>query len=180
LSVLDVRTAIVAGLKAALPAGVSVEAHRGRFDSAAEIQRFATKAPMVLVACIRIPVKEPGSGVLMLPASWAVFVITRDIPDSPRDAGALTLVQACLQCIGGNTWGSGETSEPENLDARNLYSSSVDKLGIALWAISFDQMVTDPITDPNELTPFATFHQDIDMAPPDGQIDISETDQLPQ
>ena len=180
MSLLDVRTAIVTGLKAALPAGVYVEGHRGRFDSATEIQRFAVKAPAVLVACVGVPVQEPGAGLLILPARWVVFVITRDQPGTPRDAGALALVEAILLTVSGNIWGRTDVAEPVQLDARNLYSGAIDKLGIALWGITFDQTVTDPVTDTATLHAFATFHQDIDMAPADGQIDITETDALPQ
>lgn len=174
------RTAMVDGLKAALPAGTTVEGHRGRFDNAAEIQRFATRAPAVLVACVRSQFHDASVGMPMIEAAWAVFVITRDQPQLARDAGALGLVEAVQLCISGNTWSRDDTSAPTGIDARNLYSGSIDKLGIALWGISFEQTVMNPAIDSSTLGLFETFHQDIDMAPADGQIDITETDTLPQ
>jgi len=180
MSVLAVRQAIVDGLKAALPAGVSVEAHRGRFDSAAEVKKFALKAPAVLVSCIRLPVSDDSNGQLMVPAAWAIFVITRDVPAMQRDAGALALVEAVQLVVNGNTWGSDITSAPTHIDGRNLYSGAIDALGVALWVVTFDQQLTITSIDADSLAPFLTFHLDIDMAPADGQIDITETDTLPQ
>lgn len=180
MSLLDVRAAIVAGLAAALPAGTSVQAHRGRFDNAAEIQRFATKAPVVLVACVQARLREPGAGLAMMPASWAVYVITRDVPQIPRDAGAIALVEAVLLKVAGNCWGRTDVGAPTDVEARNLYAGNVDTLGVALWAVTFEQIVTDAAVDTATLNAFVTFHQDVDMAPADGQIDITETDTLPQ
>lgn len=183
MSLLAVRTAIVTSLQDALPAGVSVESHRGRFDSAAEIKRFATKAPAVLVACVRSKLDDACEGMPILHASWAVFVITRDKPSLPRDEGALALVEAIALSVSGNTWALDDTSAPTAIDSRNLYSGAVDNLGVALWAVTFEQTVTNPAIDDATLATmgvFATFHQDIDMAPADGQIDITETDTLPQ
>jgi hypothetical protein len=183
MSVLDVRQAIVDGLKATLPAGVTVEAHRGRFDSAAEVQRFAVKSPIVLVSCVRMPVNDASDGNVMMPCSWALFVLTRDIPKLQRDAGALLLVEAVERSVIGNTWGSADASEPTGIDGRNLYSGSIDALGFALWVVTFDQLITTTLIDQGQLdamAPFETFHQDIDVHPADGHIEISETDQLPQ
>lgn len=183
MSLVDVRSAIVATLAAALPAGTSVEAHRGRFDSAAEIQRFATKAPAVLVACVRSQVLNPGSGLLVVRASWALFVITRDRPQLPRDTGALALTEALLLTVGGNSWGRSDVGEPTDLEATNLYAGTVDNLGVALWAVTFEQLITDPVLDAATLTAmagFVTFHEDIEMNPASGVIDITQTDTLPQ
>ena len=180
MSLLDVRASIVTALTAALPAGTSVQAHRGRFDSAAEIQKFAAKAPAVLVACVRAGLRGPGQGLAQMPASWAIYVITRDIPQMPRDAGAIALVEALMLQVSGNCWGRTDISAPSDVQAQNLYAGSIDTLGVALWAVTFEQLVTDPMVDATTLNDFVTFHQDIDMAPADGQIDITETDTLPQ
>lgn len=183
MSLVATRAAIVDGLKAALPAGVAVEAHRGRFDSAAEIKRFATKAPAVLVACVRSRLDDSSEAMPRQQASWAVFVITRDQPQLARDAGALALVEAIELSVSGNTWALDDTSAPTGIDSRNLYSGAIDNLGVALWATTFDQTIANPVIDAATLAAlgvFATFHQDIDMVPADGQIDITETDTLPQ
>jgi hypothetical protein len=179
MSLLTHRQAIVDGLKAALP-GVTVAAHRGRFDSAAEIQRFAVKAPQVLVACVGFKPVSSGGGLVQLRGRWVVFVITKDAPKLERDAGALALAEAIELCVEGNTWALDSLSAPTDIEARNLYSGAIDKNGVALWAVTFDQVDSSPAVDESTLAAFLTFHQDIDVAPADGQIDITETDTLPQ
>lgn len=179
MSLLALRQAVVDDLKVALP-GVTVVAHRGRFDNAAEIQRFATKAPTVLVACVGFKPFNPGGGLVQLRARMVLFVITRDAPQLERDAGALALAEAIELRVPGNTWALDSLSAPTDIEARNLYSGQIDKLGVALWAITFDQVDSNPAVDEDSLGVFATFHQDIDIAPADGQIDITETDSLQQ
>jgi len=182
MSMLAQRQAIVDDLKAALP-GVTVTSHRGRFDNAAEIQRFALKAPQVLVACVGFKPVSPGGGMVQLRGRWVVFVITKDAPKLERDAGALALAETIERRIEENTWGLDSLSAPTDIDARNLYAGQIDKLGVALWAVTFDQVDSSPAVDQatlDTLGVFATFHQDIDVAPADGQIDITETDTLPQ
>lgn len=180
MSVLAVRASIVETLQANLPAGVQVLAHGGRFDSAEEIKRYITKGPAVLVACIRIPLACPGTARVMMPAGWAIFVITKDVPGAPRDQGAIALAEAVLLQIDSNLWGRSDVAVPSDIEARNLYSAKVDNLGVALWAVTFTQVVTDLVVDPSTLNNFVTFHEDIDMAPADGQIDITQTTELPQ
>lgn len=183
MSVLQVRQAIVDGIKAKLPAGVTVETHRGRFDSAEEVKRFGAKAPAVLVACVRIPFNDTTPSMPRINACFAVFVVTADKPQLPRDAGALALVESIQGVVSGNTWGRDDTSEPTSIDARNLYSGAIDRMGVAIWVITFDQLITNPVLDQaalDALGVFATFHHDIDVAPADGQIDMTETDTLQQ
>jgi hypothetical protein len=135
------------------------------------------------VALLRVPLNDASEAMPQMPAAWAVFVVTRDLPQLPRDAGAIVLVEKLQLLISGNTWGRDDTSAPRAIDARNLYSGAVDKLGVALWGISFEQTISNPVLDQaalDALGVFATFHQDIDVAPADGQIEITETDTLQQ
>lgn len=183
MSVLDVRAAIVAGLQATLGSKVTVESHRGRFDNVEEIRRFATRAPCVLVAALRIPVDDAGGGLVVLPAMWGAFVITRDAGDLSRGDAAAALAEAVCLAIRDNEWGRDDVNTPTSIDARNLYATEIDKLGVAMWGVGWQQTVAYPSIDQAQLdamAPFLTFHQDIDMAPPDGAIDITETDTLPQ
>lgn len=183
MSVLDVRQAIVDTLATTLGPNVSVQTHRGRFDNVQEIQRFAVKAPTVLVSVLRVQRAQDIGGEAMIPVSWGIYIITKDLPKLPRDQGAVGLVETILMLAPDNDWGGQSVGAVDNLDARNMYSQQVDGLGIALWGIGFEQPVMVPLVsdaDYAALNPFLTFHQDIDMAPADGVIDITETDTLPQ
>lgn len=183
MSVIDVRTGIVNTLQAALGANVAVQSHRGSFASAEEVKRFATKPAAVLVAALRVSRAEDIGGIAMLPVDWGVFVITKDVPGIMRDAGALGVVATILMLAGDSDWGGQAVGPVSGLDARNLYTAQVDNLGIALWGIGFQQAIEiGQVSDADyaAMNPFKTFHQDIDMAPADGAIDITETDTLPQ
>lgn len=183
MSIADVREGITAALQTALGGNVAVQSHRGSFASAEEVKRFATKPAAVLVAALRVARAEDIGGVAMLPVDWGVFVITKDVPGVPRDVGALGIVQAILMLAGDSDWGGQPVGPSSHLDARNLYTPTIDQLGIALWGIGFQQAVETPqVSDAQyaSLNPFVTFHQDIDMAPADGVVDITETDTLPQ
>lgn len=183
MSVLDVRSGIIATLATALGANVAVQAHRGSFASAEEVKRFATKPAAVLVAALRVARAEDIGGIAMLPVDWGIFVITKDVPGIARDAGALGMVQTILVLASDADWGGQPVGPVANLEARNLYAATIDQLGIALWGIGFQQPVEIDLVsaaDYAAMNPFITFHQDIDMAPADGAIDITETDTLPQ
>lgn len=183
MSLVDVRDGIIATLATALGVNVAVQSHRGSFASAEEVKRFATKPAAVLVAPLRISRAEDIGGIAMLPVDWGVFVLTKDLPNLPRDAGALGLVQTIVMLAGDSDWGGQPVGPISNIEARNLYAATIDQLGIALWGIGFQQPVeVAQVSDADyaAMNPFVTFHQDIDMAPADGVIDITETDTLPQ
>ncbi len=182
-AVLDMRAAMVSTIKAAVPALRSVESHRGRFDSTAEIKRYAVRAPAVLVACSGFRVAAQSGGILRIAANWSWFILTRDTPTATRDAYALTLVETLSGLIEDADWGLPDALTPGPQRADNLYAGTIDQLGVAVWALGFTQALTvDRLStaDYAALGAFITFHADVDVAPADGQIDITETDTLPQ
>lgn len=181
MSLLSYREAIVADIKAAIPTLRTVETHRGRFDSAAEIKRYGLAAPAVLIAITAGDPAPIASGTLRIDAGVALYVITRDQPQLARDAGALAIVEALLRHAQDNLWRDAALAAPKNFRAANLYAGAIDKLGVALWAVTFDQAVEiEPTLDPATLAAFEIFHQDTDIAPADGDIDISQTTEIPQ
>ena len=131
-----VRQAIVTSLGNALGNPVLVEAHGGRFGRA-ELARYSKRAPVVLIAAMSLPsVGERGS--MTLPTvQFAAFVICRDAPGEPRDTQALTLAEALVRHITGNRWEQESVQRPERINAENLYSGEIDRLGIAMWAVSW-------------------------------------------
>ena len=47
-----------------------------------------------------------------------------------------------LQIIDSNDWGSDDVVEdPANIKAQNLYSGTIDKTGVAMWAITWIQKI---------------------------------------
>ncbi|MGH8426379.1 MAG: hypothetical protein ACRES7_00140 [Gammaproteobacteria bacterium] len=77
-------------------------------------------------------------------------------------------------------WGIDGAGAPVAIRSENLYSGAIDALKVGLWGLRWEQRFTLDAVDPATLAPFLTFHEDTDMAPADGVIDMSETDELQQ
>lgn len=170
----QVRDAIVASLSTALGQPVDVETHPGRFN-AQELRRYSKKAPVVLVAAMSVPTFEdeprPGQAVVQ----WAAFVVTKDAPGNSRDAQAITLSEAVMQHIRRNDWGNSDVSKPERVNAENLYSAEIDKVGVAMWAVSWRQKVAmQPVKDVSELADFALYSATHEI----GDADTLDTETL--
>lgn len=161
MSLLALRTAIVNGLAAQLGASVrSVEAIAGRIDDA-ELKRMLANAPAAFVAVLGVPEADRNrSGQYELTATVVVFLATASRPGSPRDAAALTLATALLQIVPTNAWGLADANEPQGIRAENLYSTALDKQGLALWAVTWRQEICVGGLDPATLVDFKTFHAD--------------------
>ncbi|KAB7624323.1 hypothetical protein [Alkalilimnicola sp. S0819] len=179
MRLLSFRDAVVAGISQALTELKSCEAHGGRFDEK-ELRRYALRAPAVLVAVRRIPALAAENEITPT-LTCAAFVVTRDARGRPRDAAGLALVEALLQVVANNTWGLDWAHRPQRLEADNLYSAALDKQGVALWGVAWQQAVDlAPEVDSATLADFITHHQDYDLAPADGTADASDTITLAQ
>ena len=71
----------------------------------------------------------------------AAFVITADKRRLPKEEAALALVEALLALINGHRWGLSAITAAQNVKAENLFSGRVDKQGVALWAVTWDQAI---------------------------------------
>ncbi|AMK09648.1 phage protein Gp37 [Pseudodesulfovibrio indicus] len=140
MSLDTLRTAVADTLKTALPASVSVESHGGRFDQA-ELRRIMAKAPAVFVATLGFSDLKYDHGDFQATISWGAFVVTRDAPKVSRDQGASVLVNALAMTIPENTWSLDNecVNTPQAVRGDNLFSATVDKLGVAMWAITWRQ-----------------------------------------
>jgi len=180
MSLLTQRTAIVAAVKTALPAVIDCESHGGRFTPE-DLKRIAQRTPAIRVGCLGIrSMESDGAGSFDVIVVWGIFVITADKPQLPRDAGALTLVAAIVQLVPDNIWNDTASGYPENSRADNLYSGQLESVGVALWAITWQQKITLGGTDAGALDDFITFNATYDLAPPDGQTDAQDSVTLEQ
>lgn len=116
--------------------------HGGRFDKK-ELKRISGRAPAIYVAPIATGKAMPtGTGQQELPLSIAAFVVTTDQRKLPRAVSALNLVQGLVTGINNQSWGMEEqifSAGPAS--SKNLYSGEIDKIGIALWGVSWQQKV---------------------------------------
>lgn len=193
MSYLAFRAAVVAAIGAGIPALRTCEPHGGRFD-VGELQRYAARAPAVLVACTGVGDVHEQAAAAVAMLRWVAVVIARDVPavaaqTDPvvvhvpavhRDAQMLVLSESLLGIISGNRWGMSSTHRPQRIRGDNLYSGQLDKKGIAVWALSWDQAIDHEPIDVSTLDAFETFCYEVDMAPPDDQIDIEGKVELEQ
>lgn len=174
MSLVTLRTAIVAGINTGLPSLRDCSAHGGRF-SLKELKATAAKAPAVRVACLGINdfVAVPAGVEAM--TVWGAFVITRDQPGVGRDAVALTLLAALGVLVPANCWGkSAIASGAVGVRGDNLFSSEIDAQGVALWALTWRHQVTLGTADLATLDDWLRCYVDYDLAAPDGVIDASD------
>lgn len=141
MSLHGLRDAVVATLKTALPALPSIEAHAGRFTPE-EVKRAGAQTPALRVVVVDVPQIEASNvGTADVDVLMGVYVVTRDTPASPRDKAALATVTALTTIVPENRWGLDYAERPEGMRADNLYSGDVDKLGLALWAMTWLQTI---------------------------------------
>ena len=130
---------IAAGVREALPGLKTCAVHDGRFR-AAELLRWAMRAPTVLVAWLGTPGTEtPGVMWTDCDHRFGAFVVTRDTPGLPRWKAARRMVLVLLLLIPRARWGLTDIGAAEYLPAGNLYSGEVDKANVALWAVTWRQ-----------------------------------------
>lgn len=132
----------------------TAKTHPGRFNQEELSRMAAGRLPQVLVAIINAPAIKPGDNEQAeISLRFAAFIITADMPTLPKDIGALNLVEAVGAIVPNNRWGQTgkRLSTPQNISAENLYSGTLDNIGVAVWAITWNQSIyagADAFKDP--------------------------------
>ena len=135
------RYAVADGIRAKMPALADVATHAGRFDLA-ELKRIATKTPCVRVAVLGAPeVESIGSGEREVRLRMAAYIVTTDRRGLARDDSALAIVCALCDLVPDNTWSTRGAHPAQRVSADNLFSGTLDRGAVALWAVSWEQTV---------------------------------------
>ncbi len=137
----ELRRAIINKVSAALPELKVVSQHPGRFNLD-ELQRIATQLPAVRVALLGMPtVNIIATGENEAQLRLAAFVVTGDRRQLPKDEAALAIVERLLVLIPGQRWGVKGTLAATGVTADNLFSGKVQRQGVAMWAVSWEQAI---------------------------------------
>lgn len=140
MSLVECRAAIVDVLAQKLT-GVTVIDHGGAFTPA-EVERYVTKPPAVVVTCLGVTDLNQGAAV-MAEVAWSVFVFTTsNASKAKRDAQGLTIVESILAIVGSplqQNWNGKATSRPTRVMASNMYDSTLDAKGTSLWRVTWRQ-----------------------------------------
>lgn len=181
MSLVSLRSAIITKVAERFTFLKAVEAHGGRFD-ADEITRIAVKTPAAFVSMIGVPRVETIGGQPTLAARWAIYLVAKASPTElkKRDEVVLEVAEALTAFVHGNRWSVETAHVPKNLRIENLYTPAVDRMGIALCAVSWEQASDLAALDLTTLDAFEMFFAAYDLAAQDGQIDTRDQLDLEQ
>jgi hypothetical protein len=133
-----IQQAIVDALSAA-GLGDYAQAYPGRM-SVDDLKRLVVRGhSTVCVGCLGVPRAEKTPVGDELETHWAVYVLALDSQGLSRDAAAMTLVTQVARMAINNTWGRDDLDTPEAIRGDNLYSGTLERRAVALWAVTFRQ-----------------------------------------
>ena len=141
----DALIEITAGIRQALDPSIDVDQHPGRFTEA-ELGTLVLKKRAVRVAIEAVPqVSVNGPGAIQAQLLMSAFVICGDSAVAPRHQAALTIVHQLLGHIPHQRWGTQylRPALPASLTVDNLYNGEIDRKGIALWGVAWQQGYQD-------------------------------------
>ncbi|MGI9276425.1 MAG: hypothetical protein ACR2PT_16470 [Endozoicomonas sp.] len=120
-----------------------VASHPGRFGEE-ELSRLLTAKKAVRVAMENTQsVSVTGQGIQEAKVLMAAYVICSDAKNLPRHESALAITESIIEFLPFNRFGSDRLKPvlPPSIAAENLYSGEIDRKGIALWGISWEQSI---------------------------------------
>ena len=139
----EFRNAIAAYIRSMMPNLGECRPHPGRFDLE-ELKRVSAKTPAVYVACLGVSgATDAGGDDAMVDAglAMAIYVVTTDRQGLPRDVAVLNIVEALSLALVGNRFGVADVGVPSEIKGQNLYAGNVDRIGVAMWGLSWKQSV---------------------------------------
>lgn len=179
------RAAICKSLKDGVAELRAVTTHGGRFDEA-QLRAWGANAPCAVVAAVGFGDIVREGGVLNADVSWATFLVTKDTLTAKRDEAALLLAVKLLQVITPEQrWDVEGTAEATAIKAQNLFGAKLDGMGVALWAITWQQKVDINTVNESALADFLRVRGDFDIAAEDATpemgiaVDVQNTDGMP-
>lgn len=139
MSLITVRAEIAKALRKSL-VGTDVLEHGGTFDLG-ELKRVATRMPAVVIVCLGVTDFERQAGAVIANSIFAAFVVAANTLKAQRDVAALALVEEIAVELPFQTWDHKAAKAPTGVVATNMYSAALDKEGVTIWAIRWNQQV---------------------------------------
>lgn len=140
---IDVATAAVAAIKAAMPELREVKQHPGKFDYD-DLQRWLVNTPAVRVALIGITGFESNpAGYIDAACVYAAVALadTKGQRELPGASAAANIVAALAVLIDDNDFGL-ETAFPAKvMRADNLFGKETTGSSMAIWGLTWSQVV---------------------------------------
>lgn len=130
----------------------TVERHIGRFNEADDIKRWMSgKEGGIRICAQRVVAMQNQGGRLIGTVEFVAFVFCAEqfsyAKDQRAEVIACRLAKALM--LKGGWVGTGASSVPEAVRADNLYTTAIDKLGLAIWSVTWrqDWPLDDPIDE---------------------------------
>lgn len=158
----------------------NVERHIGRFDKPEDVKRWlSNRDGSVRIAALSVTEYTNTAGSLSGKVNFVAYVFTTDQYGYPKDQRCEVIAGQLVQAIMLRGALPTADSNVESVRSDNLYSGSIDELGIAIWSVTWSQWwpMDEPL-DPSTLDDFITFNFEGDMG--DGSPPIQGEVTLPQ
>lgn len=131
------------------------------------LKRLVRAVPGVFVVFSGGP-SRPGM-TAEIDARWVLYVVTGHASGEAArrrgdglDAGAYLITAMLVSAL--HNWSPDlSTNSLELVDVANLYTGSIDRQGVAIYAITFKAPLAFAAIDPGELADFLTFVSNLDM-----------------
>ena len=138
--VVSFAEAIAATLRTAAPAAKTVEWQLGRFDFD-DLKRISARAPIAVVGVVDVPLRKSADGNPSADTHVAVFVVTKGQKER-RETEAWTIAeQVAVTACAAQMWGITSLGVPTEVRIEPLVSDEGDKLGAALIAVHWRQLL---------------------------------------
>ncbi len=166
MSTLKLRDDINAALKAinnSWPsefAAKQVTTHAGQV-TLADLEYISTHNRVLMVSCLRtsaIKRYQELNNQYGCTARMAIYIGTADGQQETRDRIALALTDLVSLWLAKDGACNDYSGMPQNINGANRYSVRLDKTGINLWAVTFDQIVSLENSNGADLVPLITVH----------------------
>ena len=140
----DALTTITAAIKTLLAeACPDVESHPGRFTEV-ELTRVARSKAAVRIAIEDIvEIKIDGLGKRKTTCLMTAFIICSDSQQQGRSEKVIELAEIIISALPRNNWNSESLQVvlEGSVSAQNLYNGEINKKGIAMWVVSWQQVI---------------------------------------
>lgn len=158
----------------------TVERHIGRFNTAQDVKRWLSKRDGgIRIAALSVANYQRIGGRIVGTVNMAAYVFTAERFAYPKDTLAEVIAGKLVAAMMNKVSPPEAYSKADNFRADNLYSTGIDELGIACWAVSWSQQwYLDEAIDQASLDDFLRFGLSGELA--DGAPTIDGVVDLPQ
>lgn len=131
---------VQADIKTEFPRLKTVDLHGGRF-TVTELKRYSKIAPAVVISILRTRRDEPNTCASERTLVMSATVIARNQRRQNRHLVAVSIAEQLSEYIATRAnWGL----QIASVETINLYSTTLDRIAVALYGVSWKQTITIP------------------------------------